>query len=146
MSTTLGNIAYAILMAGSLMTSCSEKPLTPEKAAAIRIAAGGERLPASASNIWFREVHRKGAMQNVRFDGPLDETRQFAEGLLKKELRVDKTPLAQYCCQDLDWWIKSAPPGAFVGNSDINGRSVQAVMTVESSGRARLWVKIFVKA
>ena len=146
MSTTLASAAKVILLSATLLpSSCGDQPLTPLEAAKIQIAAGGERLPMSASNVWFHEDQYMDTTQDIRFDGPAKATREFAEDLLKKELIQDGAPHAADCCKDLDWWIKSVPEGAYSADSYIGGRSVEAVMIVKGN-RARLWVHIFVMA
>ena len=142
----LTNVAKITLLSlACLLSSCGDRPLTSLEAAKIQIVAGGERLPFSASNVWFHEDQYMDTIQDIRFDGPVKATREFAEDLLQKKLSQDETPRVANCCNDLDWWIKSAPRDAYAGDSYIGGRSVEAVMIVRGN-RARLWVHIFVMA
>lgn len=141
MSTTFANIANLILMSGLLVTSCGDRPIEPEQAATIRILGGDERLPASATGIWVREDGFQGSTQHIRFDGPVDDTRQFAENLLHKKLHQGEDADALKCCEQLDWWIKSAPPETYTADSVIDGRSFTAAMVINGN-RARLWVQV----
>ncbi len=141
MSTTLANAANLILMSGLLVTSCGDRPIAPEQAATIRILDGDERLPASASNIWVREDGVRDSTQHIRFDGPADDTRRFAENLLNKKLHQGEDADVLDCCKQLDWWIKSAPPETYTADSVIGGRAFTVAMIVNGN-RARLWLQV----
>ena len=130
--------------AGSSTGSGSADAVSQQDAGKIELLAPGRRLPPSASRVRSNVQHFQDTSLHVRFDAPLAEAASFAKDLvgpLRAEGEIFIAPQP-----DLDWWPKSTPRGASLGEGKIidGDQSIYVQLIFLPHGdAATIWMHMF---
>ncbi len=124
--------------------------------AKITMVYSGQKLPPSATNVYYREEGGIDQQQWIRFDAPIADARAFANSLLLSPLAKAPAQPAQSSqflmpSKPMLWWPAHLPDGVETGANDINdanykdgakGKPMTIILQAGTSS-ARVWIYAF---
>jgi hypothetical protein len=122
----------------------------------IGLVYSGQKLPPSATNVYYHEEGGPDFRQWIRFDAPIADARAFADNLLLTPLAKPSAKPPQSSqfllpSKPMPWWPKVFPDGVEISTNDINtanyaGDAKGKPMTVilqPGTPNARIWIYTF---
>jgi hypothetical protein len=165
MTRTSVGLAVALLLAGcsdplDFCQSClkGDPALAVPKGdiAKIGLVYSGQKLPPSATNVYYHEECGIDCQQWIRFDAPVTDARAFANSLLLAPLAKPAPQPPQSSqfllpTKPLQWWPKAFPDGVETGTNDINDANYKdgakgkpmTIILQPGSPNARVWIYAF---
>jgi hypothetical protein len=160
----LAVLAMALLFTGcsdpldfcqSCLKGDSARVVPAGDVAKIGLVYSGQKLPPSATNVYYHEECGIDCQQWVRFDAPIADARDFADSLLLAPLKaMPQTPQSSQFLtpsKPMPWWPKAFAAGVETSTNDINDANYKdgqkgkpmTVILQPGSPNARVWIYAF---